>query len=248
LTTTVVENAEHLMPAQLDGGAARVLSELVTGLGLHVRCPARLAGVEPGPDGAAAAVRLADGSVLPARLVDFAAGVRARDDLAVGGLTRGDRGGFLVDEFCRTAVPGIWAAGDCAAVQGRCHGLVALGYRMAGSVARQLVGLPADHFDDGGQTVNLKLAGIRVVTVGQASPGAEDLEVAFGDSGGRYAKVVLAPSTGRVLGGILVGDTAATGTLRALVNVVVPDRVEQLLLPAAGDTDKGPAGGRQRPG
>jgi len=235
MAPSIVESAPHLMAAQLDAGAGRVLRELATDLGLRVHCPASLASVEAGTDGNVGGVRLADRTVLPADLVVFAAGVRARDDLAEGGgWDRGDRGGFLVDDFCRTSAPAVWAIGDCAAVRGRCHGLVATGYRMAESVARQLVGLPAERFDDTGNAISLKLAGIRVATVGRANADAAAMEVAFADDARRYAKVVLARETARILGGILVGATASPKALRTLVDKVAPAGMEQLLLPGPG--------------
>ncbi|MFG1604764.1 NAD(P)/FAD-dependent oxidoreductase [Actinoplanes sp. NPDC049265] len=238
--TTVVENAPHLMPAQLDAEAARVLRALASDAGLRVRCPASLTSVEAGADGGVAGVRLAGGELLPAGLVVFAAGVRPRDELAAaaapGGLARGDRGGFLVDAHCRTSAPDVWAAGDCAAVEGRCHGLVAAGFRMADSVARQLTGRPAEPFDGTGAAVNLKVAGIRVTTAGVGHPGTMASEITFTDGGDRYAKVVLTPETGEILGGALVGGAAPAGTLRAMVGRVAPPDLEQLLLP----TDAGP--------
>ncbi len=59
-----------------------------------------------------AAVRLADGSDVPADFVLVAIGVVPMDALARdAGLECA--GGIVVDEFCRTSDPHIWAAGDC---------------------------------------------------------------------------------------------------------------------------------------
>ena len=105
---------------------------------------------------------------------------------------------------------------------------------MAESVARQLVGLPAERFDDTGNAISLKLAGIQVATVGRANADAAAMEVAFADDARRYAKVVRARETARILGGILVGETASPKALRALVDKVAPAGMEQLLLPCLG--------------
>ncbi|MEO8063469.1 MAG: FAD-dependent oxidoreductase [Pseudomonadota bacterium] len=60
-----------------------------------------------------AAVRLADGREIPADFVLVAIGVVGTDALArEAGLDCND--GILVDEYCRTSDPHIWAAGDCA--------------------------------------------------------------------------------------------------------------------------------------
>jgi len=60
-----------------------------------------------------AAVRLADGREIPADFVLVAVGVVASDTLAREAGLDCDQG-ILVDEFCRTSDPYIWAAGDCA--------------------------------------------------------------------------------------------------------------------------------------
>ncbi len=60
-----------------------------------------------------AAVRLEDGHELPADFVLVAIGVAPTDALArTAGLDCDN--GILVDEYCRTSDPHIWAAGDCA--------------------------------------------------------------------------------------------------------------------------------------
>jgi 3-phenylpropionate/trans-cinnamate dioxygenase ferredoxin reductase subunit len=58
------------------------------------------------------AVRLEDGSELAADFVIIAVGVEPQDALACeAGLVCED--GIVVDEYCRTSDPAIWAAGDC---------------------------------------------------------------------------------------------------------------------------------------
>src|SRR3712207_7441196 len=41
------------------------------------------------------------------------------------GLTIGQRGGFAIDDRCRTSDPDIFAIGECASFDGRTYGLVA---------------------------------------------------------------------------------------------------------------------------
>ncbi|TAM12642.1 MAG: NAD(P)/FAD-dependent oxidoreductase [Nevskiaceae bacterium] len=65
-------------------------------------------------DGKVTAVGLADGSELPADLVIVGIGVvPATSPLADAGLEC--RNGVKVDEYCRTALPDVYALGDCAA-------------------------------------------------------------------------------------------------------------------------------------
>src|SRR5205823_9824310 len=110
----------------------------VESLGLTVHCGRALTGIEPA--GSGLRLSTADGLTLDVDVVVFAAGVRPRDELArLAHLPVGERGGVLVDVAGRTADERIWAVGECAAVEGRCYGLVAPGYAMAEVVADRLL-------------------------------------------------------------------------------------------------------------
>ncbi|WP_149830931.1 NAD(P)/FAD-dependent oxidoreductase [Streptomyces tailanensis] len=229
----VVESAPHPMPTQLDAGAARVLHRGATELGLDLRCRTAVASIEAHPEGTVGAVRLTDGTVLDCALLVFAAGVRPRDELAAAlGLERGDRGGIVVDEYCRTTDERIWAVGECAAVQGRCHGLVAPGYRMADTVARRLAGHPVEAVGVPDTSTELKLLGVHVATFGTTDPAAgRAVEIVFAEDTTRYAKVFLQHDTGSLLGGVLAGDTGSRAELGPLVGRRPPAHFERLLLP-----------------
>ncbi|MFE0552010.1 FAD-dependent oxidoreductase [Streptomyces pilosus] len=234
----VVERAPWLMAQQIDEGGGRVLARAIERLGVGVHCSSALHAVGAGTDGRAGRVELADGTVLDAALVVFAAGVRPRDELAAPlGLERGERGGFLVDQWCRTADEHIWAIGECAAVRGRCHGLVAPGFRMAETVARQLTGGAPEPFTGADTSAKLKVLGVEVAGFGDAharSPGA--IEYVRDDRrAGTYAKVVLAADGRTLLGGVLAGDTRAYPALRALTARELPASPDELLAGAAGE-------------
>ncbi|SFB98030.1 NAD(P)/FAD-dependent oxidoreductase [Streptomyces aidingensis] len=232
----VVETAPHLMPMQLDRAGGGLLAGLVGALGITPHCGTPLHAVHAGPGGRVAGVTLAGGRSLPAELVIFAAGIRPRDELAAAAaLPRGERGGFLVDDRCRTRAPGIWAIGECAAVRGRTYGLVAPGYRMAETVARQLTddaeGPPLPPLDT---SARLKLLGVEVASFGDAharTPGA--VEFAH-RTGGTYRKLVLAGDGRTLLGGVLVGDASAYPRLTPLLDRPLPANPEDLLAPVPG--------------
>jgi nitrite reductase (NADH) large subunit len=240
MRTHVVEMAPRLMPLQVDEGGGQVLNRLVTDLGLTVHCGAAIESIDG--DDRVRSIALADGTVLDTELVVFSAGVRPRDELAeIAGLERGERGGFLVDEFCRTSDERIWAVGECAAVNGRCYGLVAPGYSMAEGVADQLLELGDGAFPGADLSTKLKLIGVDVASFGDAhgrTPGA--LEVVYANNAaGTYAKLVLSDDARVLLGGVLVGDASAYSTLRPLVGRELPAPPEQLLLPAGSGVDTG---------
>lgn len=231
----VVEMAPHLMPLQVDAGGGRVLGRLVAELGVGVHCGRGVASLDAGPDGRVRAVTLSDGTELAASTVVFAAGVRPRDELAeAAGLERGGRGGFLVDERCRTADERVWAVGECAAVLGRCYGLAAPGYRMAEAVARQLLGSPSAVFPGADMSAKLKLLGVDVAGFGDVHARTEGaMEFVREDrAAGTYGKLVLARDGRTLLGGVLAGDAGGYAVLRALLGRKLTAPPELLL--AAG--------------
>ncbi|MFF1409654.1 NAD(P)/FAD-dependent oxidoreductase [Streptomyces sp. NPDC058289] len=228
----VVELAPRLMPLQVDPDGGEVLAQHVRDRGLRIHCGVATAAIEAGPDGRASGVALADGSTLEAAVVVFSAGVRPRDELAgPAGLATGERGGILVDEYCRTQDDHIWAIGECAAVAGRCYGLAAPGYRMAASVARQLLGLEGEPFGEADMSTRLKLLGVEVASFGDAhasTAGALELSRRDG-AAGTYAKLVLDGDGRTLLGGVLVGDAGAYGELQPFLGRGVPAAGHRLL-------------------
>ncbi|MEU4503417.1 nitrite reductase large subunit NirB [Streptomyces sp. NPDC024089] len=244
LETHVVEFAHRLMAIQVDDGGGAVLRRKIEDLGVHVHTGAGTQRIDTDEHGRARTMALSDGTILDVDLVVFSAGVRPRDQLARDcGLPVGERGGIVVDEHCRTVDPHVWAIGECAlAADGRVYGLVAPGYAMADTAARELTGTTAE-FTGADTSTKLKLLGVDVASFGDALGTTEGaLEVLYANSrAGIYKKLVVGPD-GRLLGGVLVGDAESYATLRPLAagRSQLPAPAEQLLLPAAAEGRQGP--------
>ncbi|MEU1421831.1 nitrite reductase large subunit NirB [Kitasatospora sp. NPDC005751] len=241
LSTHVVEFAPRLMAVQVDDGGGALLRRKIEDLGVTVHTSAAADAVATGPEGRVRALSLSDGRELAADLVVFSAGIRPRDQLARDcGLPVGARGGIVVDERCRTADPAVLAIGECAqAADGRVYGLVAPGYQMAETAARELADRPGDGFVGADTSTKLKLLGVDVASFGDPHGAAEGaVDVLYSDSRlGVYRKLVIG-ADGALLGGVLVGDTDSYGTLRPLAVAGRPLTVppEQLVLPAGLST------------
>ncbi|MFF0832684.1 MULTISPECIES: nitrite reductase large subunit NirB [unclassified Streptomyces] len=235
LASHIVEFAPRLMPVQVDEGGGAALLRTVEEMGLSVHTGVGTQEIVVGEDGAVTGMRLSDGSELATDMVVFSAGVRPRDQLARDcGLKVGERGGVTVDEQCRTVSdPRVFAIGECAqAADGRVYGLVAPGYEQAETAAAAIAGDEAA-FTGADLSTKLKLLGVDVASFGDAHGTAEGcLDVVYSDSrAGLYKKLVIGRD-GTLLGGILVGDAEAYGTLRALTGSVPPVSPESLVLPA----------------
>ncbi|MFK0228369.1 nitrite reductase large subunit NirB [Streptomyces sp. NPDC090303] len=235
LATHVVEFAPRLMPLQVDDGGAAALRATIESMGVAVRTGVGAVEVETDDAGKVSGLRLSDGERLPADLVVFSAGVRPRDRLArEAGLAVGDRGGVAVDEHCRTSDPYVYAVGECAqTADGQVYGLVAPGYQMAETVADRLAGDGTTVFTGADTSTKLKLLGADVASFGDPfAAGPQATEIVFSDGReGVYKKLLLGPE-GQLLGGILVGDAGAYGSLKPHAGRRLPAPPEAFLLPA----------------
>lgn len=254
LQTHIVEFNERLMALQVDTGGGAALRRTLEEMDLTVHTGVAGERIAADGSGAVTAMTLSDGSRISTDLVVFSAGVRPRDQLGrESGLEVGARGGIVVDERCRTGDPDVYAIGECAqAADGIVYGLVAPGYDMAESAADAITGRLArgqDGAEPGGTageaageartftgadtSTKLKLLGVDVASFGDAHGTADgSMDVVYADSrAGVYKKLVVAPD-GSLLGGVLVGDAEAYGTLRALTGSVPPVPPESLVLPA----------------
>ena len=110
IQVTVVEAAPRVLPA-LPERLSAATEALLTKLGVKVLTNAKVAAVTPG------AVHLADGRVLPAELIVWAAGVKAPDFLKdIGGLETNRINQLVVKATLQsTRDENIFALGDCAA-------------------------------------------------------------------------------------------------------------------------------------
>jgi nitrite reductase (NADH) large subunit len=239
MTPHVVEFAPRLMPLQVDEGGGAVLANLVTELGLTVHAGMSTTAIEN--DDTGLMVTLSDGATINAAVLVFSAGVRPRDELARDcGLEIGERGGVVTDISCATKDPHIFAIGEVAAVEGRCYGLVAPGYATAEVVADRLLGGSAE-FPGADTSTKLKLLGVDVASFGDAHATTDGaLEVVLNDATrGTYAKLVVSDDASTLLGGILVGDASAYGTLRPLVGRPLPADPASLIAPAGAEVGVG---------
>jgi nitrite reductase (NADH) large subunit len=116
---------------------------------------------------------------------------------------------------------------------------------MAEVVADRLLGGNAT-FPGADMSTKLKLLGVDVASFGDAHGQTQGaLEVVHNDPvAGRYAKLVVSDDARTLLGGILVGDAGAYGTLRALVGAELPADPGALISPSGAELDAGalPAG------
>ncbi|MEG4319473.1 MULTISPECIES: nitrite reductase large subunit NirB [unclassified Microcoleus] len=242
LKTHVVEFASRLMPVQVDEVGGAILRNKIEELGVSVHTSKSTTEIVS-EDGKVTKMLFADGSELATDMIVFSAGIRPRDEIARDcGIAVGERGGITINDSCQTSDPDIYAIGECALYHNRIYGLVAPGYTMAG-VAADILSSAADDsqnaststFTGADMSTKLKLLGVDVASFGDAfAHSADAKEIVVADTfQGIYKKLVLNQDGSRILGGILVGDASAYGTLVQFMQneIALPPHPEDLLMP-----------------
>lgn len=216
---TLVHLAGHLMDRQLDAEAGLMLERTLTGLGVRIRTGASVTAVHDD------AVELTDGTRLDADLVVLACGVRPVTRLAADAGLAVERG-VVVDDELRTDDPSIFAIGECAQHNGRLYGLVAPAWEQASVVADLITGTDKNARYRGSRLVTrLKAKSVELAAMGEthvdedADPEAEVVRFSH-RARGTYRKLVI--RDGRLVGAILLGETAVVGTLTQLFDRGTP--------------------------
>ena len=203
MKVTVLHLMPTLMERQLDEAAGWLLKQALEARGQTILTGADTDEITG--DGRVEAVRLKDGSVIPADLVVMAVGIRPAVALArAAGLDVGR--GIKVDDHMVTSDPAVLAVGECVEHDGQVYGLVAPLWDMCRALADGLVGQPTGYHPTPTST-KLKVAGLDVFSAGDFSggDGAEDI-VLRDASRGVYKRVVVRDD--RIVGAVLYGDTA----------------------------------------
>lgn len=238
LETHVIEFAPRLMPRQIDDAGSRLLVDKLTDLGVHVHL--NTGTKEVLGQGRVEGMLFTDGKTLEVDMIIVSAGIRPRDDLAkASGLAVGERGGVIVDTRLRTSDPQIYAIGEVALVKGMIYGLVAPGWQMADTVAKNLTG-GDECFEGADLSTKLKLMGVDVASFGDYEAGPERARALTWEDpfAGVYKKLLFNHAGTHLLGGVLVGDAHDYGVLAAIAKGggVLPCKPHELLMGKSGST------------
>lgn len=200
---TVVEHAPHVMSAQLDQEAGELLAAQLEQSGIRIITGQAVQKVLG--DGRVRAVRVHNAE-LPCDTLVIAAGIRPNIELARAAGLRVHRG-IVIDDYCRTSDPDIYAIGECAEHRDQIYGLVGPGFEQAAVVAHRITGASADYL--GSRTVaRLKVLSQTVISMGDVQEAdnplwAKVLRYRAAETGA-YRKLIT--RHGRLTGVIAIGD------------------------------------------
>jgi nitrite reductase [NAD(P)H] large subunit len=202
VAVTVVHLMDWLMERQIDPAAASLLQASLEARGIAVKLKAETAAVV-GSD-RAMALRLKDGTLLPADLVVFAIGIRPSTALARQAGLAVNRG-IVVDDRMVTSDKRILAIGECAEHRGATYGLVAPLWDQAAVAAASLAGEDDNAYGGSLTATSLKVTGVELFSAGEIAAQADAEEIVYEDAeAGIYRKLVV--KEGRIAGALLLGD------------------------------------------
>ncbi len=206
MNVTVVHLMDWLMERQLDRTAADMLQQSLEAKGLQFRLKSETSEIVGGADGRVHAVTFKDGSRLAADLVVMAVGIRPNTELAESSGLYCKRG-IVVNDTMQTYDPKIYAVGECVAHRGVAYGLVAPLFEMGKVCANHLAHFGIGRYEGSILSTKLKVTGIDLFSAGDFIGSGETEEIVLHDAvGGGYKKLVIRDD--RIVGGIMVGDTA----------------------------------------
>ena len=203
METAVVHLAPTLMERQLDPAAGYLLEQAITARGIAVHTKANTHAILG--DDRVRAVRLDDGTEIPADIVVMAVGIRPSAELARSAGLEVNRG-VVVDDGMATSDPEILSVGECVEHRGACYGLVAPLYEMAKVAAARLLGDGTAAYTGSVTSTKLKVTGIDLFSAGDFADGEDREEIVLRDARrGVYKRLVIADN--RIVGAVLYGDT-----------------------------------------
>ena len=243
LHVTVLHLDPVLMNAQLDRCGGELLGRAIERMGIFVRTGTTADEIMG--NGHVESVKLRGGDVVPADLVVFACGIVPRVEVAKASGIPVNRA-ILVNDLLATAVPGVYAVGECAEHGGRVYGLVQPIWEQCTVLADVLTGAnPRSRYRGSKVYARLKVAGVEVASFGltDAEYATDEVVQVFEDRRGVYRKLVV--RDGKLVGAMLVGCAAAAPALVQMFDRDEPLPANRLDVLATGNTSPATAAERE---
>lgn len=204
MEVSVVHLFDSLMEKQLDPTASKLLQEELEKQGMKFlleRNTAEILG-----DERVTGLRFQDGTTEEGDLVVMAAGIKPNIGLAQASGLPVNRG-ILVNDYLETAVPGIYAVGECTEHRGTTYGLVAPLFEQAQVLAKHLCGAETKPYEGSVVHTKLKVSGIDVFSIGEFLDTPETRAIKAQDEfAGTYKKILVKDNL--IVGAVLFGDTS----------------------------------------
>ena len=241
-SVAMIELAPRILGAAFDETGSNMVTEILHDGGVRALTDNTVTEIHT-QDGAVNGVTLKSGGILPCDLLIFGIGVRPNAQLARDAGIQVNRG-VVVDEFMRTSVPDVYAAGDVAEAydlvvdMNRTVAIWPNAYRQGAIAGAHIVGV--ERPDQGGVAMNaIEACGVPAMAIGSANvvddgKGSYEFLTDLNEKEHRYRRLVI--QDGRLIGALLVRDINRAGIYTGLIRnkVSVQDCFKSLLSPHFG--------------
>ena len=222
LSTHIIEQAEYLMPRQLDISGSKLLMNKIRNKGYKLHAGTSIQKITSAGN-KSLSVKIHNADVISADIVVFATGVKANSDLAKeAGIKCSSSKGIIVNDCLESSEKGIYAIGECIRHKGQQYGLVAPGYEMAKTLAERLSGKDS-LFIEADMSTRLKMLGEDVVSLGDALQPYKS--ITYRDEN-CYRKIVHFENV--IVGAIGVGEWRQSGQIQTAILNKMPLNVNEI--------------------
>jgi NAD(P)H-nitrite reductase large subunit len=210
----VVDYDNRLLPVQLDDLGSSVLSKQLEMKGIQILTGFLCKGITGDED--ATGIVSQQGDHIPGDLVVIATGVRSNTIIAKNSGIDFNMG-VLVDDYMQTSAKGIFAAGDCAEVDGTWYGIIPWATATARIAAQNMLEFGSTKFRGITPSNQLQVVNIDLTSIGIVHPDSPEFEthVSVDMENGKYFKAVLKDDV--LVGGIALGSRKVALKLRSLI-------------------------------
>lgn len=205
----VIEFFPRLLPKQSDEEGSKIIENIIENSGIKLILNAEVAEIT-GDD--ADGVILKDGRKVQADFVIFSAGIRPNVDIAKDSGIKINRG-ILVDDFMRTNVDDVFAAGDVAEYNGKIYGLWTVAMAQGRNAGLNAAGIRTK-YKEVIPSSTLKITGVDVFSSGDIS-GEKSTSYSYKD-GNIYYKLFIRDN--KLVGAILIGDISSSTKIKKAID------------------------------
>ncbi|AKA68641.1 NAD(P)/FAD-dependent oxidoreductase [Clostridium scatologenes] len=207
---SIVEMGDRILPLQLDKKASSMYEKLLKGKNIDLFTSVKLEEVILNEDGCVSKAVLSNSTTLDCDMIIVAAGVRPNVNFIKDNRLKIEKG-IMVDKYCKTTAPDIYAAGDVtftapiwpiAVKQG-----ITAAFNMSGKI-KELT-------DNFGMKNSMNLLGLECVSLGNVNPPDNTYNIDIIEGQGFYKKII--HKDGIIYGALLVGDISYCGVLGELI-------------------------------
>lgn len=215
IDVTIVEFAPHILPKQLEEEAAQFLSLHLEEKGIRLFCNNSITNVLGGKY--ITAVECSNGETLPCDLLVFSIGAKPNLELTKDTMIATEKG-ILVDNYMKTNIPNIYAAGDVAQNPHQTSGIWVPAMEMGAIAGYNIADKPSEYAPAHTSTM-LTAFDIRVFSIGIITSDSPLITETIIDERKTVFKKLFTKDN-IVIGAILIGDISQGTRLAKQLGVI----------------------------